>query len=138
MRVSRAVSNEEPSDSYNPIRADSDSELILATSSSDIPPPVMLFQYAIGLQPLPRYIMTLYGLYTSASPKRYPSYHSLISEIFSGGFPVSSRRRTISSSVNPKYSSPSVSSMLHTLALLKLLSMLVLARGMIPVTTANS
>ncbi len=28
--------------------------------------------------------------------------------------------------------------MLHTLALLKLLSMLVLANGMIPVTTANS
>ena len=47
-------------------------------------------------------------------------------------------RPTTSSSVNPKYSSPSDSSMLHTLALLKLLSMLVLVSGMIPVTTANS
>ena len=62
MRVSRVVSNEEPSDSYSPISADSDSAPMLAMSSSDIPPPVMLFQYATGLQPLPRYIMTLYGL----------------------------------------------------------------------------
>ena len=49
-----------------------------------MPSPPELTQYVSGSNPLRMYIMMLNGLYTSTSPKRYPSYHFLTSSSFSG------------------------------------------------------
>ncbi len=77
----------------------------------------------------------LKGLYTSASPNLYPSYHALASSNFSG-WPKSASIFFTSASVNPNLSSDLIEKMLLTLMLFRSENMLSLAICITPVTYA--
>ena len=104
--------------------------------SFNIELPLVPAQYVCGSNPDLTYLMTLQGLYTSAFPNLYPSYHSLASMYFSG-WPYSSHIAFTSSLVNPNISSKSLLKMLFTSRLFNPENILSLEICMTPVITPN-
>ena len=98
--------------------------------STSLPLPT---QYAFSSHPSLTKYMMLYGLYTSASPKRYPSYHLRAASNLSP-YPKSARMPFTSDSTNPNLSSDFLENTLFTTMLFRSEKMLCLAICITPVT----